>query len=44
MPNNAFGWGRLDILKAVTTLLADDFEPTTFGRWDLACPGAAGCE
>jgi subtilisin family serine protease len=43
VPNNVFGWGRLDILKAVTTLLADDFEPTTFGRWDLVCPGGAGC-
>ncbi|MBZ0089900.1 MAG: S8 family serine peptidase, partial [Thermoanaerobaculia bacterium] len=44
VPNNTFGWGRLDVLAAVTTLLADDFEPTTFGRWDLVCPGAPGCE
>jgi serine protease AprX len=44
VPNNTFGWGRLDVLKAVTTLLADDFEPTTFGRWDLVCPGGVGCE
>ncbi len=43
VPNNTFGWGRLDVLKAVTTLLADDFEPTTFGRWDLVCPGGVGC-
>lgn len=44
VPNNDYGWGRLDVLKAVTTLLADDFEVTPFARWDLVCPGGVGCE
>jgi len=44
VPNNDYGWGRLDILRAVSALFADDFEVTPLARWDLACPGAPGCE
>jgi subtilisin family serine protease len=43
VPNNGFGWGRLDILKAVQVLHADDAELGTLVRWDLVCPGGAGC-
>ncbi len=47
IPNNSFGWGRLDVLAAVqAVLLADDFEPGDFCRWDqVGEPPAppAGC-
>jgi len=49
VPNNVFGWGRLDVLAAVQDALAldlltvDDFEPGSFVRWDLVCPGSPGC-
>ena len=49
VPNNVFGWGRLDVLGAVQDALAldlltiDDFETNSFVRWDLACPGGVGC-
>ena len=49
VPNNVYGWGRLDVLAAVEDALAldlltvDDFELGTLLRWDLACPGGPGC-
>lgn len=45
IPNNAFGWGRIDALAAVqAVLLADDFELGTLCRWDqVGDPPAPAC-
>jgi subtilisin family serine protease len=49
VPNNVYGYGRIDVLAAVEAALAldlltvDDFEVGTFARWDGACPGGVGC-
>jgi len=50
VPNNVYGWGRLDVLAAVQAALAldlltvDDFELGTFCRWDELDPAAPLCQ
>jgi len=49
VPNNVYGWGRLDALAAVQAALAldlltvDDFELGTLCRWDAAEPPGPAC-
>jgi len=43
VPNNTYGWGRLDVLAAVqSVILIDDFESNDFGEWGLTCPPSCG--
>jgi subtilisin family serine protease len=50
VPNNVYGWGRLDVLAAVQAALAldlltvDDFELGTFCRWDALDPATPLCQ
>lgn len=49
VPNNVYGWGRLDALAAVEAALAldlltvDDFELGTLCRWDASEPPGPAC-
>lgn len=49
VPNNVYGWGRLDALAAVQAALAldlltvDDYELGTLCRWDAAEPPGPAC-